>query len=55
MFIVVWLEADQQHRRVFDTLNDAEDYAYRLMQSDLTIEYISIKLGGKRCLQQQQH
>ena len=37
MYIVEWLEAHELYRRVFDTYNDAEDFAYRLMQSDLMV------------------
>ena len=32
-----WLEAHELFRRVFNTYNDAEYFAYELMQSDLIV------------------
>ena len=37
MFIVEWLEAHELFRRVFDTYNEAENFAYSLIQSDLIV------------------
>ena len=37
MYIVEWLEAHELFRRVFDTYNEAENFAIRLIQSDLTV------------------
>lgn len=37
MYIVEWLEAHELFKRVFDTYNEAENFAFSLMQSDLTV------------------
>ena len=37
MYIVEWLEAHELFRRVFDTYNEAENFAYSLIQSDLIV------------------
>ena len=37
MYIVEWLEAHELFKRVFNTYNEAEDFAFTLMQSGLTV------------------
>ena len=37
MYIVEWLEAHELFRRVFDTYNQAEEFAFSLIQSDLVV------------------
>lgn len=37
MYIVEWIEAQILCKRVFDSYNEAEDFAFSLMQSGLTV------------------
>nr|QJB19360.1 MAG: hypothetical protein [Microvirus sp.] len=37
MYIVEWLEAHEVFKKTFVTLNEAENFAFRLMQLDLIV------------------
>lgn len=37
MYVVEWLEAHELFKRVFNTYNEAENFAFTLMQSDLLV------------------